>query len=400
MPLFVLRMISRPKLTFFAALLGAVVLITGPGELQAQSRAGDDSGYPFSWSGVTTYMVVVNSDGTSDYQSFAELTARLNQSPFRGHGIEALVVSAAMTELSLASASAGESEGSEKCAIAGKELDVTIGGATGFKDLIAASHSLGMRVALFEGGENWCGAEDAIAFNALREQTGVDGIIVNLAASEAGNDMAALRKADTEDDRLWIGAVFEDAEQIDTFEGMLWVDAAMNKSWVLPRESDDLALRNQFSRSVEFAVNHPDVSNIGMMSGTESFTINDLNSLLLQPGVIALHDGQVASDPATMEHWRILGSFRDKHPAIGEGAHEDISNDPYMFYRGLRIGPDVDEVLVVLGASGKVRLKVSLVFDDDTILRDAYTGKIAMVSYGQILLPAHENGVMLLEEVK
>lgn len=34
-----------------------------------------------------------------------------------------------------------------------------------------------------------------------------------------------------------------------------------------------------------------------------------------------------------LEHWRTLGQFRDRHPAIGAGAHQRISQQPYVFSR-------------------------------------------------------------------
>ena len=36
---------------------------------------------------------------------------------------------------------------------------------------------------------------------------------------------------------------------------------------------------------------------------------------------------------AILEHWQTLGQFRDRHPAIGAGAHTLISRQPYVFSR-------------------------------------------------------------------
>ena len=105
-------------------------------------------------------------------------------------------------------------------------------------------------------------------------------------------------------------------------------------------------------------------------------------------------------DEEVHAHWKKLGSFRAAHPAIATGGHDQLQDEPYAFYRGVRVGAEEDQVIVVLGAEGRTRLNVSVVWPDDTVLRDAYTGKISIVSFGQITLNADPSGVMLLEEVK
>ena len=105
-------------------------------------------------------------------------------------------------------------------------------------------------------------------------------------------------------------------------------------------------------------------------------------------------------DPDVYAHWRKLGKFRQKHPAVAAGSHQKLGDKPYAFYRGIRIGTSIDQVIVVLGATERVRLYVTRIFPDDTILRDAYTGKISIVSFGEITFEPHENGVLLIEEVR
>lgn len=144
--------------------------------------------------------------------------------------------------------------------------------------------------------------------------------------------------------------------------------------------------------------------------------------LFLLPGIIQIHSGddtatalsvggRVAGDslsPMNWDgvdkevriHWTKLAQFRARHPSIAQGVHEKISDEPYAFYRGVRIGLDVDEVIVVIGAAGRVRLNVSRYFPDDTILRDAYTGKITMISYGEATFETGDHGVLLLELVQ
>jgi alpha-amylase len=57
----------------------------------------------------------------------------------------------------------------------------------------------------------------------------------------------------------------------------------------------------------------------------------------------AIDSGQVNS---ILEHWRILGQFRERHPAIGAGSHRMISKSPYVFSR--QYGDD--RVVIAFGA--------------------------------------------------
>ncbi|SFP23382.1 alpha-amylase [Pseudomonas borbori] len=95
-------------------------------------------------------------------------------------------------------------------------------------------------------------------------------------------------------------------------------------------------------------------------------------ALLLSPGAVQIYYGDESarplgpsgSDPqqgtrspmnwdahnqteiaALLEHWRTLGQFRARHPAIGAGSHERLSSQPYTFAR--RLGDD--KVVIVQG---------------------------------------------------
>ena len=57
----------------------------------------------------------------------------------------------------------------------------------------------------------------------------------------------------------------------------------------------------------------------------------------------SIDSGQVNS---ILEHWRILGQFRERHPAIGAGSHRMISKSPYVFSR--QYGDD--RVVIAFGA--------------------------------------------------
>ncbi len=107
-----------------------------------------------------------------------------------------------------------------------------------------------------------------------------------------------------------------------------------------------------------------------------------------------------STDEAVLAHWQKVGSFRAAHPAIARGGHDIVQDEPYTFYRGLQMGVDTDEVVIVVGATGKTRINVSLVWPDDTVLRDAYTGNVAFVSFGQVTFTADPSGLILMEEVR
>ena len=50
-----------------------------------------------------------------------------------------------------------------------------------------------------------------------------------------------------------------------------------------------------------------------------------------------------------LEHWQKLGRFRAKHPAVGAGIHQMITEEPYAFYRSYQEGDYKDFVVVAFG---------------------------------------------------
>jgi alpha-amylase len=110
-----------------------------------------------------------------------------------------------------------------------------------------------------------------------------------------------------------------------------------------------------------------------------------------------------------LRHWQTLGQFRQRHPAVGLGAHETLAvpaegeAKPYVFVRRHRLpGGREDVVMVALvpeALRGRpIMLPTSRAFADDALVRDAATGQVALVSYGQVRLIAGETGIVLLEE--
>ena len=100
-------------------------------------------------------------------------------------------------------------------------------------------------------------------------------------------------------------------------------------------------------------------------------------------------------DTKVLAHWRKLGTFRARHRALASGEHKQMSEAPYTFSRVEATSGD--RVVVALDAKGQVSLTVAGVFEDGQTLRDAYTGRTALVSGGKVTLQAEQ--FVLLERV-
>lgn len=98
-------------------------------------------------------------------------------------------------------------------------------------------------------------------------------------------------------------------------------------------------------------------------------------------------------DADLLEHWRRLGQFRARHPAIARGAHRKLGERPYTFSR-VR---ESDRVVVALGAGTGQPIPVAQVFADGQTLVDAYGGGQAVVTDGAVSLEVDPAGVVLLE---
>lgn len=95
-----------------------------------------------------------------------------------------------------------------------------------------------------------------------------------------------------------------------------------------------------------------------------------------------------------------LLAFRDRHPAVERGRHQAVARAPYTFWRTYREGLQQDDVVVVMGAEGRTTVKVAHAFADDSVVRDAMTGRIGLVTYGTVALEAHASGLMLIEALE
>ncbi|MBN4085421.1 alpha-amylase [Flavobacteriaceae bacterium AH-315-B10] len=100
---------------------------------------------------------------------------------------------------------------------------------------------------------------------------------------------------------------------------------------------------------------------------------------------------------AVLKHWQKLGQFRAKHPSVGAGIHQIITQKPYVFYRSFTKGNYIDEVVVGLDLpKGKKELNVRVVFKEGEELIDAYSGIEAKVSNGKVIIDS-EFEIVLLE---
>jgi alpha-amylase len=100
-----------------------------------------------------------------------------------------------------------------------------------------------------------------------------------------------------------------------------------------------------------------------------------------------------------LRHWQKLGKFRIKHPAIGAGKHETLSQSPFVFSRKFKKDNFDDMVVVGLELSkGKKILDVSKVFTDGDVLFDEYSNTSTEVKNGQIKINTEFDIVLLAKQ--
>jgi alpha-amylase len=110
----------------------------------------------------------------------------------------------------------------------------------------------------------------------------------------------------------------------------------------------------------------------------------------------AQRDGYRIAD--VRRHWSLLGQFRRAHPAVGAGVHRKLQDRPYVFARTHASG---DRVVVALDVptDRSLALPVGGVFRDGEAVRDAYSGKRAVVAGGMVRFDAR-NAVVLIARDK
>jgi alpha-amylase len=97
-----------------------------------------------------------------------------------------------------------------------------------------------------------------------------------------------------------------------------------------------------------------------------------------------------------LSHWQKLGKFRKNHPSIGAGQHEMISESPYIFKRTYQKNGIDDSVIIGIDLEkGVKQISAATVFDDNTLVRDAYSGTEAKVQNGMIMINTPFDMVLL-----
>lgn len=248
--------------------------------------------------------------------------------------------------------------------------------AEGWPDAIASARSGGLRILFGVPGD--AGLDAVAELTAQAYDAGFDGVL--LPEPDGGRSMPGLPEATAERPFVVMSTVHARSESGGP-------EAVAYEVSVLP--GADTGLEAVFARRAR-SVTRPESAPLALPGGEVDVR------WLLMPGPVAVPANRV-DDPL----WSTVARFRGRHPALADGLHEPVSAEPYAFYRGLRTGREtVDEVLVVVGAEGKVRLTVSSLFPDDVVLRDAVTGRIVLVSFGQVTVPAGPDGLVLLEPVE
>ena len=99
---------------------------------------------------------------------------------------------------------------------------------------------------------------------------------------------------------------------------------------------------------------------------------------------------------AILAHWQKLGKFRSNHPSVGAGVHKMISEKPYVFERTYSKDSFSEAVVIGLDLSeGKKELKIENVFEEGTILVDAYSGRETKVVNGIVTIETPFSIVLL-----
>lgn len=94
--------------------------------------------------------------------------------------------------------------------------------------------------------------------------------------------------------------------------------------------------------------------------------------------------------------WQKLGQFRVNHIAIGAGVHKMISEKPYVFSRTYSNDNYTDRVVIALDTKkGPKTIKTN--FEDGTLLKDTFSGKMCEVKNGNIEIDT-QYSIVLLEK--
>ncbi len=135
--------------------------------------------------------------------------------------------------------------------------------------------------------------------------------------------------------------------------------------------------------------------------GTKLSQLDLTTTLLLAPGIAQLptnFDDKSEAGKALVIHIEKLANFRKNHPSVGAGVHQRISTAPYVFSRGYTIGKISDRVIIGIDLPpGRKEVHMASLFKNNTLMRDAYSGKEAIVKSGRLSIDTPFT-ILLLEE--
>jgi alpha-amylase len=95
-------------------------------------------------------------------------------------------------------------------------------------------------------------------------------------------------------------------------------------------------------------------------------------------------------------HYQKLGQFRRAHPSVGAGRHQMISETPYIFSRVFESEGFSDRVLVGMQMEpGKKQIDLNGLFEEETVLKDYYSGVKAPVKNGKVTVDSPYDMVLL-----
>jgi len=200
-------------------------------------------------------------------------------------------------------------------------------------------------------------------------------------------------------------------------------DSVINFDFQVENMND---LEELFSRYASTINNDPEFNMLSYISShdTSLYDRDDLiqagTAMLLLPGGIQTFYGDESarplgdggSDPEqgtrssmnwdnpnqdVLTHWQKLGQFRNDHLSVGAGDHQKLADRPYTFARTYESDEIIDEVVVAVGAQGTTDVTVEGIFEDGTVVRDAYTGTETTVSNGTAEFTAGSQGIILIE---
>jgi len=196
--------------------------------------------------------------------------------------------------------------------------------------------------------------------------------------------------------------------QVDFFD--FGFDALINMGFPTQAKQSPEALFQQYADEYErgafvgksmvnYITSHDDMN---PFDPDRTKTFESAMKLMLAPGAVQIYYGDEVGRPLTiagtkgdttlrskmdwaaapspegvelLDYWRMLGSFRKAHPAIGAGAHIVISRNPYVFARHLKTDTGDDRVVVAIDLpAGLAAIPIGGIFDEGVAIRDIVSG--------------------------